>query len=272
MDIMSNEVSANELLQAHELIWSCSISFIKPMSLKCAVELGIPDIINNHGQPITLSNLISAIHIHPSKTHCIYRLMRILVHFGFFATTRKVAMVDHEQQQDDKEEEYSLTLASRLLLKDGPLRATPFFLVQLDPLLVTPWHSLSTWLQNSDRTPFEMVHGKTFWDGVGDEPRVKYLFTEAMASDSHLMAKIIVEGCKHVFEGLTSLVDIGGGTGIMAKAIAKNFPNINCTVLDLPYVVENSQGTKNLNFIGGDMFKAIPPANAILLKVYTYYE
>ncbi|KAF2283272.1 hypothetical protein GH714_043624 [Hevea brasiliensis] len=49
------------------------------------VELGIPDIIHSHGQPMTLSELISALQIHPSKSHHVYRLMRILVHSGFFS-------------------------------------------------------------------------------------------------------------------------------------------------------------------------------------------
>ncbi|PON31619.1 O-methyltransferase COMT-type [Parasponia andersonii] len=258
-----DEVSSSELLQAQELIWSCSLNFIKPMSLKCAIELGIPDIIHNHGQPITLSELISSLPIHPSKAHCISRLMRILVHFGFFSTHQNVDKIDGQRQEADT---YSLTPASRLLLKDGPLRATPFFLVQLNPLLITPWHFLSTWLKNGDPTPFEMVHGRNFWDGVGHDPMVKYLFTEAMATDSHLMAKVIVEECKEVFEGLSSLVDVGGGTGIMAMGIVKAFPNIQCTVLDLPYVVANLKGTNNLNLIEGDMFKKIPSANAVLLK------
>ncbi|CAL9011634.1 unnamed protein product, partial [Prunus brigantina] len=45
----------------------------------CAVQLGIPDVIHNHGQPISLSNLISGLNVHPSKAHFISRLMRILV-------------------------------------------------------------------------------------------------------------------------------------------------------------------------------------------------
>ncbi|XP_062105910.1 trans-resveratrol di-O-methyltransferase-like [Humulus lupulus] len=254
------EVSSSELLQAQELVWNCSLSFIKPMSLKCAIDLGIPDIIHNHGQPITLSNLISSLPIHPSKAHFIHRLMRILVHFGFFST---------QPQEEKKEEEtYSLTLASRLLLKDGPFRAATFFLVQLNPLLLTPWHFLSTWFQKGedDPTPFEMVNGMNFWDFVGDDPMVKHMFTEAMANDSRIMSKVVVEEGKEVFEGLSSLVDVGGGTGIMAKAIVKAFPNIKCTVLDLPYVVADLKGTHNLNFIEGDMFKKIPSANAVLLK------
>ncbi|XP_062105908.1 trans-resveratrol di-O-methyltransferase-like [Humulus lupulus] len=262
------EVSSNkELLQAQELLWHCTFSFIKPMSLKCAIELGIADIIHNHGQPITLSKLISSLPIHSSKAHCIQRLMRILVHFGIFST-----QAPQEDQQEEKEEEkYYLTLTSRLLLlKDGPFRATQFCLAELHPRLLAPWQFLSTWLQkgdDDDPTPFKMVHGMNFWDDLPTaDPTVKCIFTEAMASDSHLISKVIVEDGKKVFEGLSSLVDVGGGAGIMAKAIANAFTNIKCTVLDLPYVVADLKGTHNLNFVEGDMFKKIPSAHAVLLK------
>lgn len=70
-----------------------------------------------------------------------------------------------------------------------------------------------------------------------------------------------------MFEGVSSLVDVGGGTGKVAKAIADAFPNMKCTVFDLPHVVAGLQDTENLNYLGGDMFVAIPPAGAILLKV-----
>ncbi|KAF3444049.1 hypothetical protein FNV43_RR13739 [Rhamnella rubrinervis] len=43
-------------------------------------------------------------------------------------------------------------------------------------------------------------------------------------------------------------------------------PHIKCAVLDLPHVIAGLQGTHNLDFLAGDMFEAIPPANAILLK------
>lgn len=70
-----------------------------------------------------------------------------------------------------------------------------------------------------------------------------------------------------MFKGLKSLVDVGGGIGTMAEAIAKAFPEIQCTVFDLPHIVEDLQGTENLAFVGGDMFQSIPPAEAVLLKV-----
>ncbi|XP_059450465.1 trans-resveratrol di-O-methyltransferase-like [Corylus avellana] len=255
---LSNEVSASKLLEAQAQIWNYACNYINSMSLKCAIQLGIPDTIHNHGQPMTLSNLVTALHIHPSKSHSIYRLMRILVHSGLFSQ-QKVG-------ENDEQEGYSLTLASRLLLKDEPLRAAPLSLLVLEPSLITPWSCITSWFQNNDPTPFETEHGRSIWDFVAHEPTFNNIFFEAMHTDSKLIGRVLIEECKWVFEGLKSLVDVGGGSGTMAIAIADAFPNIKCTVFDLPHVVASFQGTNNLDFIEGDMFEAIPPANAILLK------
>ncbi|KAM3247444.1 hypothetical protein P3L10_009211 [Capsicum annuum] len=87
-----------------------------------------------------------------------------------------------------------------------------------------------------------------------------------MASDARLVISTVIENCKAVFEGLKSLVDLGGGTGTVAKSVANAFPEINCTVLDLPHVVERCEGSKYVSYVGGDMFKFIPPADVILLE------
>ncbi|CAN1152533.1 Probable O-methyltransferase 3 [Linum perenne] len=87
-----------------------------------------------------------------------------------------------------------------------------------------------------------------------------------MASDARLVTKVLVNECRHVFEGLGSLVDVDGGTGTVAKVIAGGFPVMECTVLDLPHVVEGPENGGNLRFVGGDMFVEIPAADAILLK------
>ncbi|PHT87762.1 Trans-resveratrol di-O-methyltransferase [Capsicum annuum] len=87
-----------------------------------------------------------------------------------------------------------------------------------------------------------------------------------MASDARLVISTVIENCKAVFEGLKSLVDLGGGTGTVAKSVANALPEINCTVLDLPHVVEGCEGSKYVSYVGGDMFRFIPPADVILLE------
>ena len=83
---------------------------------------------------------------------------------------------------------------------------------------------------------------------------------------------MVIDKCKGttVFEGLESVVDVGGGTRTAAKAIADAFPDMKFTILELPHVVVDLQGSKNLIYHGGDMFEAIPPADRVLLKVYIY--
>ncbi|KAK8992101.1 hypothetical protein V6N11_044993 [Hibiscus sabdariffa] len=68
----------NELLEAQAHVWNHIFSFINSMSLKCAVDLGIPDIIHNHGKPMTVSKLVAALPIlNSTKARNLYRFMRI---------------------------------------------------------------------------------------------------------------------------------------------------------------------------------------------------
>lgn len=254
MEIVSVE-NIDELIKAQTQIWNHSLCFINSMSLKCAIELDIPNIINNYGQPISLTGLITSLPIHPNKTLHVFRLMRILVHLGFFSI--------------DTKERYSLTPTSRILLKDNPFNYTSFVSSILDPILMKPYEYLSTWFQNDDFNPFVTAHGETVWEYTRHEPRLGSLVNDTMASDSSLIGRIITIKCKDVFQGIDSLVDVGGGVGIIATSVANSFPNINCTVLDQPHVVADLKPTtKNLNFIGGDMFAALPHADAYLFKVF----
>ncbi|KAM6567713.1 hypothetical protein CsatA_026841 [Cannabis sativa] len=263
VDLVVNEDNNTKLLRAQAHIWNHIFNFINSMSLKCAVELGIPDIINNHGKPMTISQLTLALLINKNKSHCLYRLMRLLTHSGFFAL-EKIKIKGEEE-----EEGYVITEASKLLLKDNPMSVTPLLLVLLDPTLTKPYDVLSTWFRNDDSTPFVTTNGMAIWDYYSHEPKLAQSFNEAMASDARLVTSVLIEKCKGVFEGVNSLVDVGGGTGTVAKSIAITFPQIQCSVLDLPHVVAGLQGEKNLNFIAGDMFVEVPTAQVVLLKMFS---
>lgn len=257
MDMVNGEMGSQQLLaQAH--IWNHIFNFINSMCLKCAIQLGIPDTIHHHGQPMTLDALVSALQIHPSRAHCLDRLMRILVHSGFF---------EQKKLAPDGRGAYVLNRVSKLLLTDNPSNVAPFALSMLDPIVINPWHGLSAWFHNHvDPTPFEMVQGMSIWRYVGQEPGLNRLFNDGMARDARLVASMVVNEHKGIFEGITSLVDVGGGTGTTAKAIANSFPHMECTIFDLPHVVANLEVSENVRCVPGDMFESIPPADAIILK------
>ena len=80
-------------------------AFATSMALKCAVELRIADIINSHGDPITLSQI--ACGITDSQSPNIYylaRIMRLLVNKNIFTAYHPL---------DGGETLYGLTHSSR---------------------------------------------------------------------------------------------------------------------------------------------------------------
>ncbi|KAI3470295.1 hypothetical protein Pfo_026958 [Paulownia fortunei] len=259
IEMVNQEHQSLELFEAQAHIWNQLFNFINSMSLKCATELGIPEIIHKLGRPITLLELVDALPgVHRSKADCVYRLMRVLTHSGFFAL-EKINLSD--------EEGYSLTPASRLLVEDHPSSMKPFVLSMLVSPMTDPWHHLSRWFRNmDDETTFYTFNGTSFWEYKEQDPMLSECFDEGMAKDTPIVADVISGDCRQVFEGLETLVDVGGGTGTLAKAIADAFPQIQCTVLDLAPVVAGLEGTRNLKYIEGNMFDYIPSTDAVLLK------
>ncbi|KAL0388052.1 UNVERIFIED_CONTAM: putative O-methyltransferase 3 [Sesamum radiatum] len=159
-----NEERSSELLEAQAHIWNHVFKYINSMSLKCATELGIPDVIHKHGGSMTLLELVDALpSVDKSKADCVYRLMRILVHSGFFVL---------EKLNSSNEEGYSLTPASCLLVGDHPWSMKPLVLSQLDPILTDHWQHCSLWFQTTeDRTAYDTANRMSFWKKKENNPR-----------------------------------------------------------------------------------------------------
>nr|GMC76869.1 trans-resveratrol di-O-methyltransferase-like [Ipomoea batatas] len=245
----------DEMVRAGTHIRNHMLNFINSYSLKCAVELGIPDVIHRHGGPITLEQLVDALAINKAKAHHLARLMRLLTHSGFF--------VDAKIKDEDG---YALGPPSCLLIKDHPFSLASFVLGATGPVFAGPWHHVSEWFHNDDSSPYQTTYGKTFWECASQDSEVNQHFNQAMTRNSLLVMSLVKKYCRDVFEGLDSLVDVGGGTGMVARTFADEFPDMKCTVLDLPHVVAGLEGTKNLVYVGGSMFEVIPPAQAVFLK------
>ncbi|KOM50169.1 hypothetical protein LR48_Vigan08g099600 [Vigna angularis] len=248
------EEHASKLLRAQTHVWNYILKFINSLSLKYAIEMSIPNIIHNYGQPMPLSQLIASLPLHPSKTSFITRLMKILTHSGFFS--------EHHATPNQPEVMYLITDASILLLKDHPFSMKPLTQLIFNPVMINPWFQFSTWFTNENPSPFHSENGMGFWDFAGREPN----FNEVMAMDSRLVSTVAIEKYKRLFEGIESLVDVGGGTGTMAKVIVESFPQVKCIVFDLPHVVTGLEETQNIKYVGGDMLEAIPPADSVMLK------
>ncbi|KAF3649135.1 putative trans-resveratrol di-O-methyltransferase-like [Capsicum annuum] len=240
-------ICVNQLIQDEVHNWDYLLRDLRPSCIKCAIELEIPDIICKNANPVmSVSDLTATLsNLNPSKIIFIPVLMRVLVDFGLFNY--------HQLQQGDG---YLITNFGRLFVKNDPSSKRSFFLFSQHPVMLKTTASVSDWLQDDLPTAVETAHGKSHWDYCVEESEFGSVFDDAMASDSRLISNLLISDCcKHVFEGLASLVDVGGGTGVMAMAIAEAFPGLKCFVLDLPHVIGERKGTGNLKFVVGSMFE-----------------
>ncbi|KAM0891783.1 hypothetical protein ACQ4PT_026166 [Festuca glaucescens] len=254
-------MSTDELLRAQVELYHHCFAFVKSLALKAATDLRIPDAIHRRGGSATLCDLAAETGIHQTKLSSLRRLMRVLTTSGVFC------VVD-----DAGGAVYKLTRVSRLLVgAAGRANLSPVVSAFASPVPVAALFSIREWFTD-ERTAamslFEVAHGRTIWEAA-TAGRGAEIFNAAMAADSRFtMENLLTEECGGaVFGALRgSLVDVGGGHGAAASAIASAFPHVKCTVLDLPHVVAGAPAHDNVTFVAGDMFDYVPPADVVLLK------
>ncbi|KAI5005701.1 hypothetical protein ZWY2020_032944 [Hordeum vulgare] len=265
MATFSNE----ELLQAHAELWNLTFGYLKSMALDCAIKLGLPNAIHRCGGAATLPDLLDAISVPESKKAHLPRLMRFLAAFGIFTVNLPAA-------GECGDGEYGLTPMSRLLVDDAGANGScgslsPLVLSQTTKYHVKAALHLPEWFMSDDgaaaaETPFRMAHGTDLWGVMDRDPTMNQVFNAGMGSDIRFAMDFVVSNYGDVFEGVTSLVDVGGGTGSAARAIAKAFPHVKCSVLDLPNVVNSIPSDGVVEYISGDMMSSIPTTDAVFLK------
>ncbi|KAJ4809970.1 O-methyltransferase [Rhynchospora pubera] len=229
------------------------------MSLRCALDLGIPDAINNYGQPMNLSQIQSTLSLPSTKKPHLHRLLRMLTHIGFLR---------EQGVSIGTEVVYGLTTMSHPVLKnEGAPSMFPLVLSHIDFITVKPSLHLGDWFKQDDgQNTFEMAHDCTFWEMTRKNPNFNKMFNDSMESTSSYMIHEFVKNVSNILKGIHTLVDVGGGTGALAKAIIHNFPHVECTVLELPHVIQSISNDGPVNFVSGDMFNFIPPADVVILK------
>ncbi|KAL6851424.1 hypothetical protein ACP4OV_020357 [Aristida adscensionis] len=267
-----SEVSPQELLVSLGEFHSHVIGYVKSMALKCAVDLGIPDAIHRRGGTATLAEIAADAAVHPAKVPDLRRLMALLTTSGMFTATAAAAAGEDGGAAVTS---YGLTTTCRFLV--GWLNLSPMVPFLVSPLVVSSFFSLPDWLRSEPAAGggagcgaaslFELAHGCSQWEMASKDAALNGVVNASMAADSQLFLEVVILDKGRVFRGLSSLVDVGGGNGAATKVIARAFPRIKCTVLDLPHVISQvDAGDGKLQFVGGDMFESIPSANAVFLK------
>ncbi|GLJ15169.1 hypothetical protein SUGI_0248030 [Cryptomeria japonica] len=249
-------------MEAHLHLYELMFSAAKPMALKAAVLLNIPQIMATHGRenPLCVDDI--AEHISASTKskavhkEYLFRILRLLTSCGVFTD---------EADEETKQMKYGLNSVSKLLVKEENRDSRgPTLMLAVDKTYMDTQHHLHDAVLEGCN-PFVKVYGISPWEYVGSNAEANKLFNEAMACDTKdVMASVVkmYDG----FRSVRSVVDVGGGVGSALSVILAQHSQIQGINFDLPHVIATAPPIPGVKHIGGNMFDQIPCANIAFMK------
>ena len=88
-------------------------------------------------------------------------------------------------------------------------------------------------------TPFQKITGTTQFGYFQKDPELRKIFNDAMSGGSVVSLRMILRSYTG-FQGIGTLVDVGGGTGTALQTIISKFPAIKGINFDLPHIVSDA--------------------------------
>jgi hypothetical protein len=202
-----------------------------PMALTAVIRLGVPSAIWAGGAnaPLPAAALLPAGHPDPSVLE---RLLRLLASRGVFS----------EHTAPGAARRYALTAVGRTLVPTGPSGASyaDYVLQHHQDALVLAWPRLhDAVLDPAGPEPFARAHGGVpAYAYYGQDKEANEVMLKAMTGVSEPFMAALLDGYGGGFEGVATLVDVGGSSGACLEMIMRRVPSIREGVnFDLPDVV-----------------------------------
>ncbi len=235
------------MLSLRELV-SAPMTFLMLLS---ATNLGIADLVTDG--PRSAEELAVATGTMPGP---IRRLMRALAANEIFA-----------ERTDGRFEHTPLSL---LVQRDTPGSMRNIVLMFGGPQL-RAWLDLEHSLRTG-QTAFDHVFGSELFEYLAAHPEAGEVFNRAMEENTRTLGQAVAGACD--FSRFDTLMDVGGGTGELMKAILERYPSLRGIIFDLPHVVETAVPriteaglADRCATIGGSFFEEIGSgADAIIMK------
>ncbi|KAL5978553.1 hypothetical protein ACLOJK_029670 [Asimina triloba] len=262
---MEMKVDSQETMEGQVQLWKHVKGFVDSGTLRCALQLRLPDAIHNHGRPISFPDLAAALALSiPSLNHDrLYRILRYLVYIDLFRCVHV-----------DGEPHYTLSPASKLLVTSSDQQQTlaPFASFILRPDSIQMMQFLKESLEGP-QTPLQRFLGlaaeRSQFKWAEEDSACTLEYMDVMRGGTAIMAGELVRALKEsgAATGAAALVDVGGNTGQVAEALVGAFPHLKCSVLELPHVVDAiSAPPPNIEFVKGDMFVSVPKSDIVFMK------
>lgn len=236
---------------------------VLPMVLKSAIELDLLELIKKAGPGAYLSPSELASQLptqNPDAPVMLDRILRLLASYSVLNCTVK------NLPDGGVERLYGLAPVCKFLTKnDDGVSMAALLLMNQDKVLMESWYHLKDAILDGG-IPFNKAYGMTAFEYHGTDQRFNKVFNQGMSNHSTIIMKKILETYQG-FEGLKTVVDVGGGTGATLSMILSKYPNIKGINFDLPHVIEDApRSHPGLEHVGGDMFVSVPNGDAIFMK------
>jgi hypothetical protein len=226
--------------------------------LAAGTELGLFDRLDPSA-PRTARQLAGELHLDPDL---LYRLMRAQAAIGLLA--------------EDAAGGFVLTESGALLRADHPGSLAAMARLEEGPQHYALWRHLPAMVRDGRQNAFQREFGHMAFEHTRVDADYAGRFDAAMTSYSTAQAAQVLEALKGTdLTDVRVFCDVAGGRGYMACALVEAYPGLSAVVLDLPEVVANPgelwahrRGlTERCSYVGGDMFREVPRADAYGLKM-----
>lgn len=181
------------------------------------------------------------------------------------------ALTDLSLMMETETHQFTCTSLGNLLRSDTPDSLHSYALLVGSEWLTHPWPNLLQSVQTG-MSVFAQVFGTPLYEYMQQHPDAAAVFNEALTSISQQEA--IALRAAYDFSEVRTLVDVGGGHGLLLATLLQAYPSLHGILFDFPSVVEGTQSllqpeidSGRCQISGGDFFLAVPPGgDAYLLK------
>src|SRR5262249_29266557 len=157
------------------------------------------------------------------------------------------------------------------LRSDSPESARSWALLMGGRYVWHGWEHLVDCVRTGQPAP-KLLGARETFEAMAADPEGAAIFYQAMVETTRQSAAALIKA--YDFSGVHSLVDVGGGYGVLLAAILAAYPEMRGKDFDLPHCQEGA--TRLLagsgvggraEFVAGNFFESVPPsADAYILK------
>ncbi|MEU7476414.1 methyltransferase [Lentzea sp. NPDC042327] len=225
------------------------VDLATPFAVRTAVALRLPELVRDgHTTTAALAQACGA------DRDALARLLRHLVAVGLFA----------EQAPG----EHALTPVSRALLDESNALLRSWLDAGGPGLKMDLAYSGMLHAVRTGRSAYGVVHGKDFWSDYRDDEALRVFFGATMAGFAWQTGPEVA--ARYDWSSVSSVVDVGGGTGALLGAVLTEHPHLTGAVLDLPEVrPEAEEFLADLGgrakFVGGSFLDPLPTGYDVLI-------